>query len=132
MPGLAGIYAAAEEDNTVRCENCNAENGEGAEYCGVCGERLIYGEVFFKRENNVDSLPRLSANVKPIRAFRGGRPPLMFFRKLFKKADEWVVPDTKNQKNARTSKKSEYAKQIAALLIVAVLLLSMLIARLLR
>ncbi|MDR1322306.1 MAG: hypothetical protein LBK56_12940 [Gracilibacteraceae bacterium] len=51
----------------MRCENCYTENAAGAEYCAGCGERLIYDEEFFKRENEVDALPKLRAKVRPIK-----------------------------------------------------------------
>jgi hypothetical protein len=72
----------------MQCANCNTENTENAEYCVGCGERLIYDEEFFKRENNVEALPKLPAKAKPLRAFGKGGWRALAFRKLLERLDD--------------------------------------------
>jgi hypothetical protein len=73
----------------MRCEACNTENVEDAEYCAGCGERLVYDEAFFKRENNVDALPKISAEMrKPIHAFKKGSAWALIAQRMFEPEDE--------------------------------------------
>ncbi|MDR2088422.1 MAG: hypothetical protein LBP73_03595 [Clostridiales Family XIII bacterium] len=109
----------------MRCESCNTQNAPGAEYCAGCGERLFYDEEFFKRENNVDALPKLSDEMKPIRAFKGGRWPAVIARSLFNASGK-AAPETEQ------AKKRGNAEAAVAFCIVAVLLAVLFVTRVLR
>jgi hypothetical protein len=108
----------------MRCESCNTENENDAEYCAGCGERLCYDEAFFKRENNVDALPKLDDKVKPIRAFgKGGwRAPAV--RRLLESLDAG-----EESERPRAGGKM---KRVVVLSIVALLSMALFAARVLR
>jgi predicted nucleic acid-binding Zn ribbon protein len=111
----------------MRCENCNAENAAGAEYCAVCGEQLLYDEEFFKRENNVDALPKLPAKVKPIKPIKkdGLRARALIARRLMDALNETVEDeeDSESTETKAEAKKRKNAETAGAFLIVAVLVL---------
>lgn len=111
----------------MRCENCNAENAADAEYCAGCGERLLYDEAFFKRENKVDALPKLGNKVKPIRAFRKSSWRVALVQQLFKSSDGGDTDQEPQQARRRAN-----AEMIVAFCIFAALLTALFVTRVLR
>jgi hypothetical protein len=124
---FANRDGSALKDHIMRCENCNTENAADAEYCAGCGERLLYDEDFFKLENNVDALPKLEGEQKPIRAFKTDRWQTAVARRIFKAmgGDEPVRETEETRKRANT-------ETILALCFVAILAAALFVTRVLR
>jgi hypothetical protein len=118
----------------MRCENCDTENTYSSGYCAGCGAKLVYDEEFFKRENNVDSLPKLSTKVKPISAFHKGKWRTVLFQRLFNTAEgsgrSNVEEDAENPKNAKSS--GRIVKLILTFLIVTLMMVGLVFTRVLR
>ncbi|MDR1070192.1 MAG: hypothetical protein LBL37_05370 [Gracilibacteraceae bacterium] len=111
----------------MRCENCYTENAADAEYCTGCGERLTYDEEFFKRENEVDALPKLRAKVRPIKfskpkgGWRGAAARRLV--DALDKAEEAAVAEGKPR--------GKFGK-VVAFLFVAALIAALVFSRVLR
>jgi hypothetical protein len=108
----------------MRCEGCNTQNAPGAKYCTSCGERLLYDEEFFKRENNVNALPKLGDQVEPIRAFKEGSWRVLIARCFFKNLND--------EESDQATRKRGNAEAIIAFCIVTVLLAVLFTTRVLR
>jgi hypothetical protein len=120
----------------MRCENCNAENAADAEYCAACGERLLYDEEFFKRENKVDALPKLPAKVKPIKPIKkdGLRAKALIAKRVLESFNEPEENEGAEEtgESAEAKAKRSKAESAVAFLIFAVLLASLIFTRVLR